>query len=257
MNHIRQDKGHLIHIDGIDGSGKSTLLGAAREWATNQGLKTFDVVAWSMQQHRLPRIDEIGEADVLITAEPTHVGIGAVIRDEIVREGAPYDARFAAHAFALDRGVQYRRLILPFLRARSSRWVIQDRGLLTSLAYQPLQSERDTTDPNVRVTTEWLLSLEGNRIAHEDPPDVFVFVDIDPQIALERLANRENKFDNHLYEHADFQIALAERYRHPKVHEPLTTRGTRVQVVNGGQTKEAVAEDMRHLLEELSSVVFS
>lgn len=255
MNSIRQDQGRLIHIDGIDGSGKSTLLNAATAWANTQGLSTFDVVAWSKREHRLPTLDDVGDADVLFTAEPTHAGIGDVIRNEIIRDGSPYDARFTAQAFALDRGVQYRRLILPFLRSRPGRWVMQDRGLSTSLAYQPLQSERDTVDPDARVTMDWLLTLDGNRITHEDPPDVFVFVDIDPNVALARLANRTEKFDNHLYEKEDFQVALAERYRHPDIHAVLTKRGTQFIIIDGGKTREEVAQDMHTILTQLATQI--
>ena len=252
MNSIRQDQGRMIHIDGIDGSGKSTLLNAALAWATAQGFSTFDVVEWSKREHRLPTLEDIGDVDVLFTAEPTHAGIGDVIRNEIIRDGSPYDARFTAQAFALDRGVQYRRLILPFLQSRPGRWVIQDRGLSTSLAYQPLQSERDTADPVQHVTLDWLLTHDGNQIAYNAPPDVFVLVDIDPSVALARLANRTEKFDNHLYEKEDFQIALAERYKRPDFHTKLTSQGTEFVIIDGGRTKEEVAEDMRNVLSQLA-----
>lgn len=253
MTSIRQDQGRLIHIDGIDGSGKSTLLNAAIAWATARGLSTFDVVEWSKREHRLPTLADVGDADVLLTAEPTHAGIGDVIRNEIIRDGSPYDARFTAQAFSLDRGVQYRRLILPFLRERPGRWVIQDRALSTSLAYQPLQSERDTVNPEARVTMDWLLTLDGNTIAYNDPPDVFVFVDIDPNVALARLAHRTDKFDNHLYEKEDFQIALAERYRHPDLHNKITSRGTQFVIIDGGKTREEVAQDMHTILTNLAT----
>ena len=80
------------------------------------------MVEWSKREKTLPSLEDAGNADVLLTAEPTHAGIGWAIRNEIIRNNTPYDAAYAAQAFALDRGVQYRRLILPFLAARPGRW---------------------------------------------------------------------------------------------------------------------------------------
>lgn len=239
----------FLQIDGIDGSGKSTLLNAARAWAEERGLRVVDTVAWSRENGRHPTLEDVGDADVLLTAEPTHAGIGKEIREEIIRTDTPYDARFAAEAFALDRGVQYTRLILPFLNARSGRIVIQDRGLLSSLAYQPLQSETDGSES--RVDIPWLLTLEGNRIALSFPPDSFIFLDINPAIAKKRLANRAEKVDNHVYDASSFQIALAKRFRSEDVTEPFTSRGTRLLVMDGSKTREALAEEMRQILSSL------
>ncbi len=239
----------FLQIDGIDGSGKSTLLNAARVWAEERGLRVFDSVAWSKENGRHPALADVGDADVLLTAEPTHARIGKEIREEIIRTNTPYSARLAAEAFALDRGVQYTRLILPFLKARKGRIVIQDRGLISSLAYQPLQSETDGSES--RVDIPWLMSLEGNRIALSSPPDAFIFLDIDPAIAKERLANRAEKIDNHVYDAASFQIALAKRFRSTDVTEPFTSRGTRLMVMDGSETREALAEKMRLILDSL------
>ncbi|MCI0479377.1 hypothetical protein L0Y59_02425, partial [Candidatus Uhrbacteria bacterium] len=162
---------------------------------------------------------------------------------------SPYDARFAAMAFSLDRDVQYRRLILPFLAGRPGRWVVQDRGVLSSLAYQPLQSEceRDAHP----VTLEWLLSLEGNRLAVEHAPDAFIFIDVDPDIAQGRLEGRADKIDGDRYDRADFQTALAARFRDPATCAPLTERGTRVVVLDGSKTKDGLAADMHAFLDGL------
>ncbi|OGL74408.1 hypothetical protein A3D73_02875 [Candidatus Uhrbacteria bacterium RIFCSPHIGHO2_02_FULL_60_44] len=252
-----RDDNKFIQIDGIDGSGKSTLLAAARAWAEGRNLKIFDVVDWSEREKTLPRLEDVGVADVLLAAEPTHAGIGWAIRNEIIRNDTPYDAAFASHAFALDRGVQYRRLILPFLAARPGCWVIQDRGLLSSLAYQPLQYETEKREPGTGngepVTIEWLLTLPGNKIALERVPDVFVFLDVDPKLARDRLAGRSDKKDDVRYEHTKFQTALAERFKRPDVTAPYTSRGTRMMVIDGGKTKVDVAVDMTRLLDELSS----
>ena len=246
---VRGDQGTIIHVDGIDGSGKSTLLNAARAWVDARGLRAFDVAAWSQETHRPPTIDEIGDADVLFTCEPTHSWIGRAIRDELIRTGSAYTAQFIAHAYAHDRAVQIQRIIRPFLAARPGRFVFQDRGFVSSLAYQTVQSERNN-DPEP-ITVPWLLALDGNRIATETAPDVFVFLDLDPTIAMERLAGRTDKQDDAIFEHRDFQTALAARYRDPRVTNALLERGTRIHTINGASTREDVARQMTEILASL------
>ncbi|MCI0479711.1 hypothetical protein L0Y59_04150, partial [Candidatus Uhrbacteria bacterium] len=75
----------FIHIDGIDGAGKSTLLHAATDWAAAHGMRVFDAAAWSKEHGRIPTLEDVGDADMLHTAEPTHAWIGAAIREEIIR----------------------------------------------------------------------------------------------------------------------------------------------------------------------------
>lgn len=238
----------FIHIDGIDGAGKSTLLATARSWAETNGKKIFDSITWSKEHHYIPTVDDVGDADVLFTAEPTHAWIGAGIRNELIRTGTTYGARIAAEAFSIDRALQYTRLILPFLASRPDRIVIQDRGVISSLAYQPLQAERN----GEQLSLDGLCALAGNRIAIEHAPNVFIFLDIDPSIAQSRLANRTEKVDDHVFDDTDFQIALAERFRDPKTTAPLTKRGMRVIMIDGSKTKEEVAQEMLKILSDPS-----
>jgi thymidylate kinase len=250
---VRGDQGIVIHVDGIDGSGKSTLLNAAKIWAETNGLRVFDVAAWSLDAHRPPTLEEIGDADVLFTCEPTHSWIGRAIRDEMIRTGSSYTARFIAHAYAHDRAVQIERIVRPFLADRPGRYVIQDRGFVSSLAYQTLQSERnDDPDP---ITVDWLLGLDGNRIAADTAPDIFVFLELDPNVAMERLSGRTEKNDDAIFEHHEFQSLLAERYRDPRVTDPLLRRGTRIETIDGSGTREDVARRMTAILNGLTITV--
>jgi thymidylate kinase len=248
---VRGDRGIVVHVDGIDGSGKSTLLNAAKAWADSHGLTSFDVIGWSLEAHRPPTLEEIGDADILFTCEPTHSWIGRAIRDEMIRTGSEYTARFIAHAYAHDRAVQIERIIRPFLAARSGRYVIQDRSYVSSLAYQTLQSERNN-DPDP-ITVEWLLDLDGNRIAAEMSPDIFVFLELDSKIAMERLSGRTEKDDDAIFEHHEFQALLAERYRDPRITNPLLRCGTRIETIDGSGTREDVARRMTAILEGMNA----
>lgn len=242
----RPDHGIYIQIDGIDGAGKSTLFQTAREWFGDRILSIFDVTEFCRTEQRLPTFDEIGDADVLFTAEPTHAWIGQAIRDEIIRTDAPYDSRITAESYALDRAVQLNRIVKPFLQARQGRWVIQDRGLISSIAYQPLQSEQ--AHESELVTIPWLLSINGNAIAYDYSPDHFILLDLDADIARSRLDTRGDKQDNARFETLEFQRALSKRYQSSEVTAPFEAKGTLVHRIDGWMPKEDVAKKMKELL---------
>lgn len=246
---IRKDNGIYIQIDGIDGSGKSTLFQTAREWFDTRILSIFDAVEFSKREGRLPTIQEVGDADILFTAEPTHAWIGRAIRDEIIRNGTPYSAHLTAEAYALDRAVQIHRLVKPFLEARTNRWVVQDRGLVSTLAYQPLQSEMN--GDTERITINWLLSLEGNQIALNFTPDHFILLDLDADIARSRLDARHEKLDDAKFEQLDFQRTLSTRFKLDDVVKPFQSLGTSVQIIDGWKSKEEVGKQMRAIMNKI------
>jgi thymidylate kinase len=238
--------GTFVQIDGIDGAGKSTASEAAVTWLRKRGLTVFDAIGFQKAHGRPPSLEEVSDAQALLTSEPTYSWTGAAIREEIVRTGTPYSARLTAEAYALDRAVQHIRLTRPFLNGRPDRWVIQERGLFSSLAYQTLQSVRNgEAEP---VTESWLLSLDGNRVTLDRAPDLFIILDVPPDAANTRV-----KRDDHRFEGIAFQTALAERYRDPAVREPLERLGTRFVSINASRTQEAVAADIRALLEQLAA----
>lgn len=246
---IRSDQGIYIHIDGIDGSGKSTLFQSARDWFGERVMSIFDVTDFCKREHRMPTLEEIGDADVLFTSEPTHAWIGRAIRDEIIRNGTPYNARFTAEAYALDRALQINRLVKPFFEARSGRWVVQDRSIISTLAYQPLQSQMEK-DPNP-IDIDWLLSLQGNQIALDFTPNHFILLDLDADIARSRLDARDDKQDDARFEKIDFQRALSARYRTAEVTEPFHQRGTMLHRIDGWMPKDEVGVQMRNLLDKI------
>lgn len=243
---------HFITIDGLDGAGKSTLAEAAKNWFILRRLKIFDVTTWSKANGRLPTMDDIGSADVILTAEPSHVGIGAAIRNLVLAVGSSYNARQTAAAFALDRDIFYRQVILPFFETHPRGWILHERGLISSLAYQPLQSQRRNEKP--ALTTEEVLTLPGNQTALQHVPDLFVFLDVDSKIAAQRLSERvdASHVAADIFEQdTGFQQALSHRYHLSEVTTPWTSRGTKIVTLDGGLPKEEVADKMKQLLDNL------
>lgn len=245
---MKRDQGTFIVIDAIDGAGKSTAIRAMRTHLETKGLRVFDAVEYMQRERTLPAHDlpELMQADVLISAEPTHAWIGSTIREEIisVKHGRSYDAFTAGQAFSLDRQVLFSRVILPFLEARPGRFVIQDRGLISSLAYQPLQ--------DARVTIPWLLSLQGNILELSRPPELLLLLRLAPEEAMRRLAGRSDKQDGHVYEIPSFQEQLALRYRNEDVLKPYRDAGTRIEEIDASVSPENVGSACVSALSSLS-----
>lgn len=243
----RENDGLHIVIEGIDGSGKSTVSGACEEWAAERGVKFFDVIEFAEREHRLPSVDEVGDATGLLAAEPTFCWTGKAIRDEIIakREGeeiARYDGWETAHAFATDRLVQFRRLIIPFLQNHPERIVIQDRSLASSLAYQPLQ---DTS-----LSSEKLLELPGNRQTIEFYPSLLLLIRTEAAAAMSRLEARTEKQDEVIFEEKDFQTKLVQRFLSDEVLGPFKDAGSEIGEVDGNRSIEEVSAAVKDLLSQ-------
>jgi thymidylate kinase len=241
----QQNDGLHIVIEGIDGSGKSTVSRACEEWAMERSARFFNVIEFAEREHRLPSLDELGDATGLLTAEPTFCWIGRAIRDEIIakREGesvARYDGWETAQAFAVDRLVQFRRLIIPFLQNHPSRIVIQDRSLASSLAYQPLQDQS--------LSTERLLELPGNKQTIEFYPTLLLLIRTEAAAAMARLEARTEKQDQVIFEEKDFQAKLVQRFLSDDVLGPFKNAGSKIGAVDGNLSIELVASSVKELL---------
>ena len=116
--------GTFIMIDGIAGSGKTTVIQAMFKELVARGLRCFRLQDW--KETHPPRFEEIPDFDVYFTSEPTRQWIGAAIREEMSRVDQLYGGEELAHAFALDREIMYRRLIIPAKRAKKSSFKIVD-----------------------------------------------------------------------------------------------------------------------------------
>ncbi|MFA6447183.1 MAG: hypothetical protein WCW31_02895 [Patescibacteria group bacterium] len=258
-----QNDGIHVVVEGIDGSGKSTVLNACRDWAKSLGKQNFfDVVAFSQEHHRLPEMDEIGDADVLLTAEPGFCWTGSAIRDEIIAkrdsrhvtrdtkdesqvtnhesQEPRYSGLETAEAFSLDRLVLFRKIIIPFLQGHPDRMIFQDRGLGSTLAYQPLQ--------DVSLSTELLVKLSGNAQTLAFNPTLLILIRTEAAAAMARLANRTDKKDDHIFEVPDFQQKLAIRFLSDDVLGPFKQAGTIVSEVDGNSGIEQVATAVKGIL---------
>jgi len=180
------ERGRFVVVEGLDGAGTTTqaerLAGALRE---RRGVA------------------------VELTKEPTNGPIGAVLRQAI--EGRlTLDPAALALAFAADRADHLFNPVNGVVAAlEAGRWVISDRYVLSSLAY----NRGGTT------TREWLAELNRHAIA----PDLTVFVDVDPEICVRRIGARSSA--DELFHSREQLVAVDRNYRElidaGHVHGPL------------------------------------
>lgn len=224
-------------IDGIDGSGKSTIMSTWKE--TLQKTHTcFDITAFCKAEHRLPTLEEVGDVQVVFSAEPTHAWVGAAIRSELISKDASYQTETIADAFSLDREILYTRLLIP-LRARGVH-IIQDRGISTSLCYQSLGE--------TGLAMSYIAGLRGNTLTLTHAPDYLVISDIPPATALTRLAGRFEKDDNAKFEHQEFLTLARNQFLSSDYQTYFTSRGTVVEILNANVELDIMKQTARELL---------
>jgi thymidylate kinase len=205
----------FLMIDGIAGSGKSTILRAAQAEVKRLGLRVFDLVEWTKTQQAPPSFEDVKDFDVLFTFEPTKQWVGSAIRYELSVTGGLYGGETHAHAFSLDREIQYRRLILPCLKA--GKTVIQDRGITTSMVYQPVMKGG--------ISFEKLIELPGNRLALTQVPDVLLLTDLNVQTAMERIKSRSDDGKG-IWADPVFLTKVSQRFRSDWFSKFFMDRGT-------------------------------
>lgn len=227
----------FVIVDGIDGSGKGTIVNALAESRRAQGARVFDLREFAKKEHRLPDSAELEGFEVIISAEPTHAWIGAAIREEIIRTNdRDYSAIRTGEAYALDRFILYRRILLP-ARARGVD-IIQERSVTSSLAYQTIQAEP--------LAVETIAALEGNEFCLKNPPDLCIIVSTEPTRAMRRLQLRTAKQDDAIFERLPILERLHTQYHSDTFRRALETYGWRLSYLDAnGAVEDAVAEARR------------
>ena len=164
----------FVVLEGLDGAGTTTQLGLLSERLTSAGI------------------------DHLTTREPTGRLVGRTIRQilagKLLRsDGSSFDAETLALLFATDRLDHLTHLIEPALA--HGKWVISDRYVHSSLAYQGMEVDR-----------HWVAKIN----AQARPADLVVWLDLDPEACMERVAARGGERD--IFETAEKLKLFAEGY---------------------------------------------
>ncbi|PIN74421.1 hypothetical protein COV20_00135 [Candidatus Woesearchaeota archaeon CG10_big_fil_rev_8_21_14_0_10_45_16] len=211
-------RGLFVKIDGLDGSGKGVAVTGLRNWAASKSLKVLDLREYWKDNSGFPNIDQY---DVITSAEPTFTGVGKKIREEMVAKGSNHTAKAIAEAFAEDRKTLYKNVIIPALQ--QGKMVFQERGVVTSLVYQPLQEDS--------YSKEEIAQLEGNAFCLEHAPDLLILTVVEPEVVMQRLEKRE-KQDEAIFERLEFQKKVSEIYRSSWLKELFEAKGSKVHYLD-------------------------
>jgi len=190
-------RGRLIVLEGIDGSGTTTQTERLVEHLRRRGRTAVS------------------------TREPSAGPVGRLLREVLlghhrISRDVSLDGRTMALLFAADRFDHLQREVEPILAAGND--VVSDRYLMSSLAYQAEEADR-----------EWVALLaRGVR-----PPDLTILLDIPVEVAAQRrlLAGRpEERYD------ADSYLSrVADNYRR------LARADASAVILDGSAAREDVA----------------
>lgn len=205
-------KGTFIMIDGIDGAGKGVII----EEIKGLFKHVFDLREYTKEHKAFPRIEDIKQ-DVIISSEPSYLYVGAAIRDELLRGQHKYSGLTTAHAFALDREILYNSFTIPALKA--GKTIIQERGVISTLVYQPVQLEQ--------LSLRDIISIPGNMLAIKNAPNYVMIVKANPDVIASRL-KKDNIFDN-LF----FQRKIEERFESEWLRQVFERFGSKVLYLDG------------------------
>ncbi len=167
-------KGSFIVFEGIDGSGKTTQINLLKQKIESLGIKCLE------------------------TREPSDGPIGVMIRQCLTGRMQMDEAALAA-LFAADR-LDHISNSTNGLKNKIDNGiaVISDRFVLSNYAYQ-----------SVKAPLEWVMQLNSQATTILRP-DCHIFIDVDPEITLDRMAN--GRFEKELFENKTRLTQVREKY---------------------------------------------
>jgi len=117
--------------------------------------------------------------NAIFTAEPSQGKIGKFIRKRLFeQERMPITVE--ALLFAADRIEHVQNIVLPALK--EGKIVISDRYVYSSLAYQG----------SAGLNLDWIENINKNA----QKPDLSIFIDVAPEVVLERLKRKKSVMEN-------------------------------------------------------------
>ncbi|MEP3476155.1 MAG: dTMP kinase [Hyphomicrobiales bacterium] len=200
------DRGHFISFEGGEGAGKSTQVRLLSEHLAALGYKT------------------------LLTREPGGSPLGEKIR-RFLLEGKVKDYGAVAESllFYTARLDHLEKLILPNLE--QGAWVLCDRFADSSRAYQGAASGVD----------DGVFDALDRIVVGENQPELTIIIDLPVDIAMKRVAARQQQdgLEVDRFESEDIQFHERLRAGFLKI---AAANAKRCIIIDGNQSREKVAE---------------
>ena len=200
---VPENEGKFIAFEGIDGSGKSTQIQYLTERLKKEGICFYT------------------------TMEPTDSPIGSMIH-QILTGRMKTDNKVIAALFVADRLDHLLNDVNGIVSKISEGvTVITDRYYFSSYAYH-----------SVDMPMDWVIQA-NEQSKNILQPAVTVFIDVDPDIAVERIAR--NRAHQELFEKKSRLVKVREKYF--EAFEKLKDT-EKVVIVDGNRSPEEIAEDI-------------
>ena len=201
-------KGIFIVMDGLDGSGKSEMIKLLHDYLSKN------------KKYR-----------VLTTMEPTEGKYGKEIRSILASEKDPkINGQKLLDLFIKDREEHLKNTIIPFLNKLDAEVniVICDRYYYSTIAFQATQG----------LDIKMLIEINKEFLR----PEIAFIMDVKPEIALERIKDREKeKFEN-----IEFMNKLREKFLEmPKL------LNDNIRIIDASRDRDSVFEDIRKEVDRL------
>lgn len=206
---IDNNNGKLFVFEGLDGCGKTTQLKMIAD-----RLNALSVACVTSKE---PTDSEIGKL------------IYKILKNEIKADNRVTSALFAAdrldHILADDG--------LKDLIYNKRKVVLCDRYYMSSYAYQGVETELG-----------WIMEINGQAV-NELKPDCHIFIDITPELAMERLKSRTN-FD--IYEKLESLKKIYENYH--RVIDMIKAREN-IVIIDGSKDLDEINDDIWKVIERM------
>lgn len=196
----------FITFEGGEGTGKTTLIQSIKDLLSQK----YDVITT-----REPGGSKIAEAIRDIILNPVYLGV------------TPYTE---ALLLAAARAQHLDEVIIPALKQH--KVVLCDRYIDSSLAYQGYARD---------LGFDFVLSI--NKYATKHMPDLTFYIDLDPEVGMKRISNRD-KYDRLDQESHDFHVLVRKGYQEIAKMYP-----SRIVTINGNQT-------IVEIIKEISNVIY-
>ena len=185
-------QGVFLCVEGLDGCGKTTQTKLLVERLEKKGY------------------------DAIYTAEPSRGKIGSFIKKYCLHGETRVSSIVEALLFAADRFEHVEKEVIPALN--EGKLVVSDRYVYSSLAYQGAAG----------LDLEWIEKINGHAIS----PDLAVFIDVEPEIVIQRLKPKKSVMEN-----------LETQRKVQEVYVKFVEKGELVKI-DGNKSKQEVADDI-------------
>ena len=192
----------FIVLEGLDGSGTTTQLKMLKQSFDERKIDSFP------------------------TMEPTDGVIGKLIRDAL-RKNIVLDNKTLALLFAADRNEHIYGKNGVMEQLKKDKWVLCDRYLFSSIAYQSLACNRN-----------WVVEVNDFPL-----PEYLFFITTTPDECQKRMENRDKK---ELFEDIKLQESILENYNYGI--DIFKKSKMKIFYIDGEESPEAINEKICKIL---------